>query len=90
MFFSVKHAIKIGDKIYSPCICYAVTKELSLTVNKLKADGKAKVYEKEVFFQNGKELASLAQRKAEEKEEKVEAKTEAKVEAKTEENKKGF
>lgn len=56
MFFSVKTTMKIGDKIYKPCICYKVTKDLQLTIDKLVAEGKAYEYETEVFFQNGKVL----------------------------------
>ena len=60
MFFSVKTTMKIGDKVYKPCICYKVTKELRLTVDKLVAEGKAYEYETEVFFQNGKVLEKKA------------------------------
>ena len=52
--------MKIGDKIYKPCICYKVTKDLQLTIDKLVAEGKAYEYETEVFFQNGKVLEKKA------------------------------
>ena len=32
MFFSVKHSISIGGKVYMPCVCYDLTKVLELTV----------------------------------------------------------
>lgn len=54
MFFSVKHSIRIGGKVYMPCICYELTKVLELTVKDLEKQGKATIYDKMVFFQNGK------------------------------------
>lgn len=54
MFFSVKVPLKIGNKVYKPCICYHLTGNLELTIEKLKNEGKAEVYEKQVFFCNGK------------------------------------
>lgn len=54
MFFSVKQLIKIGNKIYKPCICYRVTPVLKATVEGLAREGKAVKHEKLVFFQNGK------------------------------------
>lgn len=46
--------MKIGGKVYSPCICYPLPEILSLTVDKLVKEGKAYRYDKPVFFQNGK------------------------------------
>lgn len=54
MFFSVKHSIRIGGKVYMPCICYDLTKVLELTVKDLEKQGKAIIHDKIVFFQNGK------------------------------------
>lgn len=54
MFFSVKHSIRIGGKVYMPCICYNLTKVLELTVRDLEKQGKAIIHDKIVFFQNGK------------------------------------
>lgn len=71
MFFSVKTTLKIGDKVYIPCICYTAPKELELTINKLASEGKAVIYDKKVAFQNGKVLPSVEERiKAKKKEEK--------------------
>ena len=53
MFFSVKHSISIGGKVYMPCVCYDLTKVLELTVKDLEKQGKATIYDKMVFFQNG-------------------------------------
>ncbi len=53
MFFSVKHSIRIGGKVYMPCICYELTKVLELTVKDLEKQGKATIHDKMVFFQNG-------------------------------------
>ena len=54
MFFSVKQLIKIGNKIYKPCVCYRVTPVLKATVEELAKAGKVVKHEKLVFFQNGK------------------------------------
>lgn len=80
MFFSVKEPLKVFGKVYRPCICYAVTKELELTVNKLVTEGKATIYEEKVFFQNGKVLPSVKQRRNEAKA-KLQAEKKAKKEA---------
>lgn len=54
MFFSVKYSIRIAGKVYLPCICYTLTRVLELTVKDLEKQGKATIYDKMVFFQNGK------------------------------------
>ena len=54
MFFTVKKSIRIAGKVYSPCICYDLTKFLETTVQKLADEGKAVIHDKMVFFQNGK------------------------------------
>lgn len=54
MFFSVNSSIKILGKVYIPCVCYEVPENLKPTVNKLVLEGKAVVYDKQVFFCNGK------------------------------------
>lgn len=60
MFFSVKTAMKIGGKVYIPCICYNLSDVLVPTVDKLVSEGKARKYDKPVFFQNGKVLEKKA------------------------------
>lgn len=60
MFFSVKTAMKIGGKVYIPCICYNLPDALVPTVDKLVSEGKARKYDKPVFFQNGKVLEKKA------------------------------
>lgn len=60
MFFSVKTALKIGGKVYIPCICYALPDVLVPTVDKLVSEDKARKYDKPVFFQNGKVLEKKA------------------------------
>lgn len=70
MFFSVKKMIKIGGKVYKPCICYEVTRALELTLQKLTSAGKAVIYDERVFFQNGKIIKTEAMLKAEKKAEK--------------------
>jgi hypothetical protein len=54
MFFSVKKTIRMGGKVYIPCVCYEADKSLELTLSKLSAEGKAVLYDERVFFQNGK------------------------------------
>ena len=56
MYFSVNKPIKIATKVYIPCICYLVTSLNEPNVLKLVKEGKASLYEKAVFFQNGKVL----------------------------------
>lgn len=60
MFFSVRTPVKIGNKKYRTCICYELTDELKLTVKKLVEEGKADIYEKEVFFCTGKLVGKKA------------------------------
>ena len=86
MFFSVKKTIKIGGKVYKPCICYEVTRALELTLQKLASAGKAVLYDERVFFQNGKIIKTEAMLKAEKKAEKKASRKAKKVsEAKAEE-----
>ena len=75
MYFSVKRAVRIAGKNYFPCICYPLTDFLKSTVEKLEKEGKAKVYDRFVFFQNGKIINNgpeTAEIKVEEPEIKVE------------------
>lgn len=60
MFFSVKSSIKIGNKVYTPCICYEAGEMLAPTIEKLVRDGKARIHNNRVFFQNGKILEKKA------------------------------
>lgn len=62
LFFSVKTTLKIGNKVYIPCVCYEANKELEPTIKKLSSEGKAVIYPEKVAFQNGKVLPSLAER----------------------------
>ena len=54
MFFSVKQPLRIAGKDYIPCVCYPLPRFLEYTVEHLQAEGKATIYDKMVFFQNGK------------------------------------
>ena len=63
MFFSVKQPIKIAGKEYIPCVCYPLPKFLEYTVTQLQAEGKATIYDKMVFFQNGKLVEKPAVKK---------------------------
>ena len=66
MFFSVKQPTAIAGKVYVPCVCYPVPKFLEYTVNELEKEGKVTIYNKMVFFQNGKLIEKPAE-KAEDK-----------------------
>ena len=68
MYFSVKRAVRIAGKNYFPCICYPLTDFLKSTVEKLEKEGKAKVYDRFVFFQNGKIITNEPEIKVEEPE----------------------
>lgn len=81
MFFSVKEPILLFGKKFAPCVCYEATRQMEATIKDLEAKGKAVTYEEKVFFQNGKILKSLAERKAEEKA-KIQAEKKAEKEAK--------
>lgn len=59
MFFSVKKAMIIGNKVYYPCICYVLSSALEETVFYLKNKGQAEVYPIKVHFQNGKVIEDL-------------------------------
>lgn len=54
MFFSVKVPLRIAGKDYIPCVCYPLPRFLEYTVKELKKEGKVEIYDKIVFFQNGK------------------------------------
>ena len=53
MFFHVTREIKIGNKVYMPCVQYKLTRELEATVTDLVAKGKAVVLHEAVMFYNG-------------------------------------
>jgi hypothetical protein len=54
MFFSVKQPLRIAGKDYIPCVCYPLPRFLEYTVEHLQAEGKVTIYDKMVFFQNGR------------------------------------
>ena len=54
MFFSVIRPIRIGGRVYRPCICYDLASYLRSTVEKLEKEGTAKIYNERVYFCNGK------------------------------------
>lgn len=53
MFFTVTRDIKIGGKVYKPCISYPLRPELTATVNSLVLQGRALIREEELRFANG-------------------------------------
>ena len=54
MFFSVKSPVKIAGKVYTPCVCYALTDYLKATIEKMVKEERAYIYDHKVAFQNGK------------------------------------
>ena len=56
MYFIVKRSLKIGGKLYKPCICYPMGERMLPTIKELKESGLTDYFEKPVFFQNGKLL----------------------------------
>lgn len=86
MFFSVKSPVKIAGKVYTPCVCYALTDYLKATIEKMAKEERAYIYDHKVAFQNGK----VIQKKEEAKPvavEKKKAKKEKAVEEVKEEEK---
>lgn len=63
MFFSVKSAVKIAGKVYTPCVCYALPDMLEPTISKMVAEGKAYIYDHKVAFQNGKVIEKKVEAK---------------------------
>jgi hypothetical protein len=63
MFFSVKSAVKIAEKVYIPCVCYALPDFLKATIEKMVKEEKAYIYDHRVAFQNGKVLEKKAETK---------------------------
>ena len=61
MFFSVKSAVKIAGKVYTPCVCYALPDVLKATIEKMVAEERAYIYDRKVAFQNGKVLEKKAE-----------------------------
>lgn len=55
-YFNVKRTVKIGSKVYKPCVCYPCPDSLLFTVRSLSEQGIAELHEREVFFQSGKML----------------------------------
>lgn len=76
MFFSVTKPVKIAGKSYIPCVCYPLPEPLKYTVECMKKEGKAVLYDKVVFFQNGKliEPETKAEKAVEEKKSRKEKK----------------
>lgn len=53
MYFSVIKDIKIGGKVYKPCISYPIRPELAATVKSLVLQGKALMQDENIRFANG-------------------------------------
>ena len=62
MFFSVRRNYRIGGRLYQPCICYELTRELEDTIRGLAAKGTARLYNERVFFQNGNILQAVPEK----------------------------
>ena len=53
MYFTVTRDIKIGGKVYKPCVSYPLRPELTATVNSLVLQGRAVIRNEELRFANG-------------------------------------
>lgn len=62
MFFSVRKNYRIGGRLYQPCICYELTRELEDTIKGLVTKGTARLYNERVFFQNGNLLQAVPEK----------------------------
>lgn len=55
-YFNVMEDIKIGHKLYVPCVSYPVTPNNELTIDKLSKEGKVEVTSYEAIFQSGRKI----------------------------------
>ena len=53
MYFTVTRDIKIGGKVYKPCVSYPLRPELTATVNSLVLQGRAVIRNEELRVANG-------------------------------------
>lgn len=60
IYFSVKDGLKIAGKNFRPCICYKISELHRASIERLAAEGKVRIHNKQVFFQNGKILETKA------------------------------
>ena len=68
MYFSVRSQVKIGGKVYKPCICYKTENDIiANTIENLVKKDLAVVYEEKRYFCNGKLVKTSAEKEAEEK-----------------------
>jgi hypothetical protein len=52
-FFSVKYTMQIGMGRFIPSVCYRLTQDIQSAVEKLAAEGSARLYAEEVRFISG-------------------------------------
>lgn len=89
IYFSVKDGLKIAGKNFRPCICYKISELHRASIERLAAEGKVRIHDKQVFFQNGKILETKAVskvKKAKKNTAKIEVKEEAVASTETTEN----
>lgn len=89
IYFSVKDGLKIAGKNFRPCICYKISELHRASIERLAAEGKVRIHDKQVFFQNGKILETKAAnkvKKAKKNTTKIEVKEEAVASTETTEN----
>ena len=68
MYFSVRSQVKIGGKVYKPCICYKTENDIiANTIENLVKKDLAVIYEEKRYFCNGKLVKTSAEKEAEEK-----------------------
>lgn len=55
-YFAVSKSVKIMKKVYIPCVSYKLSDKLKTIVEHLEKQGKAKICDRVMVFQNGKEI----------------------------------
>ena len=55
-YFNVIEDMKIGHKLYIPCVSYPVTPNNELTIDKLSKEGKVEITSYEAIFQSGRKI----------------------------------
>ena len=78
MYFTVTRDIKIGGKVYKPCVSYPLRPELTATVNSLALQGRAVIRNEELRFANGAPVYPKVKKEPEKAEEKKSTKKKGK------------
>ena len=63
MFFSVRKSVRIGGRLFIPCVCYEGGRVYEKPVQDLVDKGLAVIWPQRVFFQNGSVIERSAPKK---------------------------